>query len=286
MRQKWMFVAASLLAVVIAKPTLASVTSKAVKETAEYVLTKFGREVGEEGLETLAARIEKLAARHGDEALEAVRKVGPKALRLADDAGEQGALAVRLLARYGDDAAQYVVARPQAMSLVARYGDDAAEVLVKHKDIAEPVIEKFGASAVRALKNVDPQNGRRIVTMMSEGEFAKIGRTSELLDVVGKCGNKGMDFVWKNKAALAVSAGLVAFLADPGPFIDGARDLTQVVAENTVGALAQAPAELAKEAAKTTNWTLVTIVGIGAIVVLSALRAWFRHRATLRKLAG
>jgi hypothetical protein len=282
----WRVALAAAMGMMAADRAAANVTSKAVTETAEYVIKKFSREVGTEGVEKLAARIEKLAVRHGDEALEAVRKVGPKAIKLADDAGEQGAAAVRVLARYGDEGAQFVVARPQAMKLVAQYGDDAAEALVKHKEIAEPVIEKFGASAVRALKNVDPQNGRRIATMMVDGELAKIGRTSELLDVVGKYGNKGMDFVWKNKAPLAVTAGLAAFLADPGPFIDGTRDLAQVVAENTVGALAQAPAELAKEAAKTTNWTLVTIVGIGAIVVLSSLRAWFRHRAALRKLAS
>jgi hypothetical protein len=284
MCQKWMILAVNLLFVVMADRAAANLTSKAVKETAEYLLKNFGRDVGEEGLEKLAARIEKLAARHGDEALEAVRKVGPKALKLADEAGEQGAVAVRVLARYGDEGAQFVVSRPPAMKLVAQYGDDAAEVLVKHKDIAEPVIEKFGASAVRALKNVDANNGRRIARMLDEGDFAKIGGTSELLDVVGKYGDKGMTFVWNHKAALAVSAGLAAFLADPGPFIDGARDLTAVVAENTVGALAQAPAELAKEAAKTTNWTLVTIVGIGAIVVLSSLRAWLRHRAALKRL--
>jgi hypothetical protein len=270
----------------LAERAAANVTSKAARETAEYVIKKFSRDVGEQGVETLAVRIEKLAAAHGDDAIQAVRKVGPKALQLADDAGQQGALAVRLLARHGDEAAQYVVGRPKAMALVARYGDDTAEVLIKHKEIAEPVVEKLGESAVRALKNVDPQNGRRIAMMLEGGDLAKIGRTNELLDVVGKFGNRGMDFVWRNKGTLAVSTALVAFLADPAPFIDGARDLTKVVAENTVGALAQAPVELAKEAAKKTDWTRVTVIGIGAILVLSLARTWFQHRAAMKKLAS
>lgn len=276
-----MTVLCTVLLSAMAQRGAANVASKAARETAEYIVKKFSRDVGEQGVETLAARIEKLAVAHGDDAIEAVRKVGPKALRLADDAGEQGALAVRLLARHGDDAAQYIVARPKALALAARYGDDAAEVLVKHKEIAEPVVDQFGESAVRALKNVDPQNGRRIAMMLNEGDLAKIGRTNELFDVVGKYGDKAMDFVWRNKGTLAVSAALTAFLTNPEPFVQGTADL----AKFTVGAVAQAPTELAKEAARTTDWTRVTVVGIGAVLVLSLARTWFRHRAAMKRIA-
>jgi hypothetical protein len=40
-----------------------------------------------------------------------------------------------------------------------------------------------------------------------------------------------MDFVWQHKGALAVSATLAAFLADPEPFLDGSRVLAGRAAE-------------------------------------------------------
>jgi hypothetical protein len=129
----------------------ADIRSKAAREAAEYVLRKFGVKVAEEGTETLARRLTTAAARHGDEVFAAVRRVGPKALTLADEAGEQAPKALRLLSRHGDDAALWVLKRPKGMSLLSRFGDDAAEVLVKHKGLAEPVLEQVGAPAVKAL---------------------------------------------------------------------------------------------------------------------------------------
>ena len=86
--------------------------------------------------------------------LSAVRKVGPRALRLADEAGENAPAVMRLLTRYGDDAAR-VLSRPKGMSLVTRYGDGAASsVLIKHEGIAEPLVERMGRPAIEALEAI------------------------------------------------------------------------------------------------------------------------------------
>ena len=85
-------------------PCRADVKSAAAREVAEYVVKKFGKEAGEEGVELLAKKIETLAVRHGDEVFEAVRKVGPRAIRYAEEAGENGPRAIGLMARFGDDA--------------------------------------------------------------------------------------------------------------------------------------------------------------------------------------
>ena len=95
----------TILAVFVALITAASpayaVPTKAVQEAVEYVSKKFAAEVGQESAETLAARLTKLAARHGDEALVAFRKVGPRAFRLAEEAGELEGRMNRLLADIG-----------------------------------------------------------------------------------------------------------------------------------------------------------------------------------------
>ncbi len=268
----------------------ADIRSKAAREAAEYVLKKFGRTAVREGTETLAERIAAKAARHGDDVFAAVRKVGPKALSLADEAGEQAPAALRLLSRHGDDATVWVLRRPGGMKLFARYGDDAAEALVKHKGLAEPVIERLGGPAVDALRAVGPQGGRRLAMMAQEGgEFAAIGRTPELLGVIGQYGDPAMDFIWRNKGALAVGTTLTAFLAQPGAFIDGTNRLAGTVAENAVKPVVQ-------EAAGALAWLLRAVTALAVLVpaalgllavrypraAVTAGRAAFVHMAKMR----
>src|SRR5205085_4414089 len=132
-------------------------------------------------------RIEVAAAQHGGEVFEAVRKVGPRALPLLEEAGAHGRQAARIMGQHGEPGAVWVVSRPQAMKLVLEHGEGAAGVLVKHAGgITEPVVERFGAGAVRALEATAPQGGRRLAMMMADGELARIGRAEELLGVVAK----------------------------------------------------------------------------------------------------
>jgi hypothetical protein len=237
------------------------------------VLKKFARETGEETVESLTGKIAKLAAQHGDEAVEAVRRVGPRAFRLAEEAGEQGAKAVRLMARVGDEAA-WVVSRPRSMSLFARYGDEAADAMIRHKQIAEPLIEAYGPTAARALKAVDGQGGRRLAMMLDDGALARIGRTDQLLGVVERFGDRALDFVWRNKGVLAGGAALAAFLSDPKPYLDGVVQLT-----GTVGAQVAEPLKaVSLEAARSVNWTLVAML----LILLGAIWATMRSRRTVQ----
>jgi hypothetical protein len=270
------FIVAIMLSLVLACPSRADGKRKLAQETAEYILQRFGRTAVKEGAETLAAKIETYTARHGEEFINAVRRVGPQAFHLVEEAGEHAPQAVRLLSRYGEEGAVWLVSRPSAMNLISRHGEEVAGSLLRHKGIAEPVIEKLGQPAVQALEAVGAQNGRRIGMMLESGELEQIGRTPEVLEVVTKYGNSACDFIWQNKGALAVAAGATAFLADPEPFINGAKDITQIVAD--------VPANMAKEAAgevaRSTNWTLI----FGLVVVVLGSLVAFRMRWT--KQAG
>ena len=213
-------------------PAQAQVKARAAREAAELLFERFGAKVGR-SVPELAARIEGLAARYGDEAIVAMRKGGPSAFSLVEAAGADGAKAVRVLAVHGEQGASRVLSRPTAMKQFLQHGDEAANVLVRHPGVAEPLLERSGGQAVKALSAIDPRNGRRLAMLM-DGELANAGRHPELLGVVAKHGDGAVNFLWQNKATLAGGAALVAFLADPEPFLNGTRDIASVAGETVV----------------------------------------------------
>lgn len=273
------------VAVVLLSPHPACAQGKAklarevAEEVAEYVMRKFGKEGAREGVETLTRKIETLAIKHGDDAFVAARKVGPQMFRLVEEAGEHEHQCIKLLAKYGDDAT-WVVAKPNRLAIFVKFGDDAAEAMMKHGEIAEPLLQSMGKPAAAALKAVSSQNARRLAMLAEDGQLAKIGRTPELLDVIAKYGDPAMDFIWRNKGALTVGAALTAFLANPEPFLKGTADITRIVAENAVKPIADVPLQIAHEAAKQMNWTVAVVFALCVFGLVVALRMWLRHRHT------
>jgi hypothetical protein len=269
----------ALAALTLAAPGASAQTkTKLAQEAAEYVLQKFGKEAVKDGASALARRIEQAAVAHGDEVFQAVRLVGPRALPLIEEGGVHAKQVVRLLAAHGEEGAVFVASRPRAMQLFLEHGEEAAAALVKSRGVALPAVESLGKPAIRAFQALgSPQNARRLAMMAGEGgELARIGRTPEVLAVIERYGDKAMQFIWNNKGALAVATTLAAFLAEPEPFLNGARDLSKAVAENVVKPLADVPAIVAREGAaevaRKTNWTLVFLVIIAPLVLLAAAK--------------
>jgi hypothetical protein len=226
----------------------------AARELAEWALRKFTGKATQEGAEALSRRIATAAAKHGDELVAAaVRKAGPRALSLADEAAEQAPRVLRFVGQYGDEGAAILTRK--SMKLLT-LGDDAAAALVRHKGVAEPLLESYGTSAVKALAAVGPRNGRRIAMMAERGDLAAIGRTPELLGVIGKWGEPAADFIWRNKGALSVATALAAFVANPQPFIDGTAQLTSTVAENAVKPAMVAAGNVAQGVMWLARWAL------------------------------
>lgn len=261
--------------------TCASARSKAAREAADFVIERFGKEVAKESAETLGRKIESLAVKHGDEAIEAVKKIGPRIFSLVEEVGVHGDVAVKLMARFGDDGVIWVIKKPKSMAIFIKYGEPAAEALVRHKGIAEPLIDGLGRSSITALQKVNSQNGRRIAMMAEEGQWAKIGKTEELLQVIGKYADKAMDFVWRHKAELAVSAVLIAFLADPEPFIEGTKDITQIVTENVAKPAIEAAGRVAEQSVGRANWNrpIWAVVVLAVVLFLCGVTVMYRKRA-------
>jgi hypothetical protein len=279
-------VAFTLLGTVCVRPAVAQKT-KAVKETIEYVLEKFGREAAEEGAEKLAAKAEALALKHGDEVLVAFRKTGPRALKLIDEAGSSGQEAARLLANFGDDARQ-IVGNPARMSLAGKYGDEAVQAIIKHPEIAEPVVAAYGKTGAKAMGELGVSNGRRLAGMVDSGELAKLGRGEELLGVVGKYGERGMEFIYKHRKLLAGTAVLTAFLANPQPYIDGTLDLAKLAAENVVKPIAEIPQKVALKSMENPSvaWASAAVAGVLFCALCYCLfRIFLRPRMVAARLA-
>jgi hypothetical protein len=248
----------------------ASVGSKVVQEAIEYTVKKFAKEAATEGIETLGAKMAKLAAKHGDELVSAAfRKVGPRASKVVIEAGEHGGLALKLLGQHGDKALSLTL-RKTSLEAVGRYGDNAITAIMKHGSLGDNLIGAFGREGAEALARVSPQNGRRLAMLAGEGALKQ-----ELVDVVAKHGDRACEFIWKNKGALAVGAGLATFVASPDAYLDGTQKLVSIVAETAVKPLAAVPAAVAGEAAKNINWNLMVVLASVFLAVLAG--AWMGH---------
>ncbi|HOW71293.1 MAG TPA: hypothetical protein PKY77_11880 [Phycisphaerae bacterium] len=241
---------------------------KTIQEAIEYATGKFAAEVAAESAERLSARLTSLAAKHGDDAIVAFKRVGPQALRVAEEAGEHAGPALRLMAARGQEA-MWVLRDAERTALFLRFGDDAAEAMIRHKGIAAPLVRELEGPAARALKAVDSRNARRIKMMADDGDLTRMGQIGRILAVIERYGDGAADFIWRHKGALAVAAVLGAFLDDPKPFIEGTQDLAASAAVPV--------AEVAKEASRSVNWTAVVMTGM---ILLTLVFLW-RVRAVV-----
>lgn len=240
----------------------ADVVSKAIREAVEFTARKFSREVAEEGVERLAAKMSALAARHSDDVVvQAFKRVGPRAGKLVSEAGEHGDDLLRLLARHGD-AAIPLATRKTSLGLVREFGEEAGEACVRHGTIAEPVIGQFGAAGAKALTKVSDRSARQLAMLAKEGTLKP-----EMIDVVIRHGDKACAFLWKNKGTIAGGAVLASFLANPEPFLDSAETLATKTLDVSVK-------PLAAEAATRINWTAIVLVGMAGLGV----RHWARKK--------
>jgi hypothetical protein len=269
-------------------------SEEALVQRAGRLVTKYGQETVVQALRKAGpAAVEmlekagpntdavlQLLLRRGDEVLAVTKKLGPAGIDALATAGKQSETALNLLARDGEDAL-WITAKSERLALVARYGEDAEAALLRQRELAQPLIEQFQGPGAQAVKDLSGQNARRLVEMLDAGELKQIGRSDQLLGAIGKYGNRGMDFVWRNKGALAVAAGLTAFLANPEPFIDGTKDLAQVVGQSVVEPLAQVPAKAAEGLAHNANGTVVICFVATLLAAVYLLRRrWALRRAT------
>ena len=233
------------------------------KEAAEQLIRRFSKEVADQGVEKLTSRVQSVMAVAGDDVLKIIETGGPRALRILEGSGADAAVTARLLSKYGDQAIG-VLESPVRLGLVREFGQEAGEVIIKHGVVAENLIASAGSPAIRAMKPLTEQGVRRMAMLADEPTTAAMAKSPELLNVVGRYGDRAMDFVWRNKLALAGTATLAAFVANPEPFLDGTRQLV----ENSIETVATNVAKpIAEQLGDAKQWTW-RILAIAAMLIL------------------
>jgi len=226
--------------------------SQVAREAAEFLISRFSDDVAKETVSTLTKKISSYVVKYGDEAVDAIKAVGPRGFKLIDEAGENGSAVVKLLSRHGNEAV-WVVSKKNGLAIFVKYGDEAVEAMIKHPGVAGQVIEELGVPAAKALKVVDGQNARRIAMMTEDGALNAAGKSEELLGVISRFGDRAADWIWKNKAGLAVVSIATAFVANPEPFIEGSVEVVKSGLEFVVRPVAE-------KAAGSINWNLIVLV--------------------------
>jgi hypothetical protein len=253
---------------VVATTTIAGVAGTAAREAAEAIFAKFGKGAAGQTVEEIASTTTRTVAKHGDGALPLLRKSGHAGFTALESAGDKAPSVIKLYARKGDEAI-WVISEPKKLSIFLKHGDSAADALLKHPGIADTLIGRYGDNAVGALNSISRQSAQRLNIVADEGLLQASSRSSELLPVIRRYGDEAMDFIWKNKGALAVASVLASFLADPQVYIAGAKDLivNPLVAPIAMG----------------TNWTLI-IAGLLIVGFLPLIgRRIVKARAEIKK---
>ncbi len=137
MKSKLLTISVLLASLVAAGPAQAGGLTTALREAAEYIGKKLGRDVAEEGAERVATRFTRQAARFGDDGAAAILKHGTVAEQLVGQFGTEGATALAKVAprnarRLGMLAAQGEL-KPELVQVVTRYGDEACDFIWRNK---------------------------------------------------------------------------------------------------------------------------------------------------------
>lgn len=213
-----------LLGAWIGLPAHAGPASTAIRETAEYVLTRFGRGSAGQTVEDLVGNTTTLVARHGDAVLPLVRTAGHDGIAALERAGDQAPNVLRLYAARGDQAV-WIITEPRKLSLFLKHGDAAADAMIRHPGVAEDLIGRFGGDATVALNGLSKQSAQRLGMLAEGGLLNATPRSTEILSVARQYGDGAMEFIWRNKGPLAVASVLGAFLVDPQSYFTGAKQL-------------------------------------------------------------
>lgn len=214
------------------------------RDVAESIFAKFGKGAAGNSVDNITVAIKNVIDRYGDDAAPLLRSSGHTGFQALETAGNKAPEVIKLYVRRGDEAL-WVISHPNRLAIFIKHGDSAADALIKHPGLADSLVERFGDDAATALTAISKPSAQRLAMVADEGLLTASTRSADLLPVIRQYGDVAMEFIWKNKGALAVASVLGTFLSDPKPYISGVSELAVPVLNSI-------------------NWTLI----IGSALIL------------------
>lgn len=222
-----------------------------------------GKTVDDVAATALGKRALLVRTKHGDEAFQFIQKNGRGSLIAIEKAGEFAPDIIRLHKKIGKKAF-YLAETKRGQTLIMQLGDEVAEPITKLGKKSYPLLEDFGAKAVPLLKKCDDVDVKKLNILKKHNVISQTSEGAAILDICGKYGKKGIDYVYANKKKLLTMAVLTTFITDPEPYINGVKDLGSIAITNVAAPVAQ-------EAAKSIHWNL----WIGVIILILGLVTFF-----------
>ncbi len=221
-------IASCLLGMVVSLSVPLNAYASVAGNLGQAIFSKFGKGVASNSANQIAIAATKAITLHGNAVEPLLRAAGHAGFEALERAGSKAPEVIKLYAKRGDEALR-VILEPKRLDIFIKHGDSAADALIKHPNLADNLIERFGGDAAMALKTITKPNAQRLAMVADDGLLSATSRSPELLPVIGKCGDEAMEFIWKNKGALAVTAVLGSFLVNPEAYISGAQVLVQPI---------------------------------------------------------
>ena len=272
---RWVFGIQFLLLLSFVSPIEAVPGSgKLVRETAEYMVKKWGRETVGEGIE---ASVAKLVRQHGEEIAPLLRKNGPQMIRVMEDLGAE---ALPLIRRFGNDGIE-VLARSgeTVLTQVRRFGDDAMEVAIRHRGIGENLIAELGEEGVRLGKQLSTEEVVQTLKLLPA--LKSQNGVQAFIGAVDQYGSAVFRYIGRHPEVAAGGAALALLLAKPEIVIDG----LEAVGTGVGRGVRAAGEEIIGVGNPLTRmiWVALIFALITAIVAGPRfVRAWLAHRLQVK----
>ncbi len=246
------------------------------REAAELIIKQSGKRASRELVEQTMRQLDDIARVCGRESIEIINKRGFPAYRLFRDAGEEaGPHLVRAVKLYGDDALR--IGQTAAGRTMLKNGSPTAiRAIARHSDAVIPLVQRYGDDGARVLTKLSPHNGRRLVQLADSQTIPAKG-ISDLMGVVDQHGNRAMNFIWRNKGALAVTALLATFVRNPEPYLDGTKTLAVEMGKE-MGGIFHTMAATAAGSVRWNFWVGLILAFIGLKTLIRGRRWCFRRR--------
>lgn len=237
---------------------------KVARETAEYLVSKWGQGAGE-GVENLTVAVNRLIREHGEEVVPLFRRHGPDAVQAASRYGREG---VGLIQRFGDDGLEVLLrSGDEIVTLVRRHGDGAMEVAIKHRGVGERLVSELGDEGVRLgrkLTTEEVSSMLRLIPKLREGD-----NLQRFVEIVDHYGSAVFTYIARHPEVVLGGSALALLLANPEVIGTAIETVGEGIGRGIGGGIQSAGEEVLGRGFSVTRWAWAGIV-CGLILIVFA----------------